>query len=82
MSYSQSTHKCADFIIACAKEINKNMSIDNFNCKIANLDRVNELIVNKLDNSFFVTDVFEKKYNNEGDFFIDRKIMLIKKYTF
>ncbi len=47
MKYFSSTHKCADLIVVfCNERKNSkaNIMIHDYNCKISNIDRVNELI--------------------------------------
>jgi len=75
--YSQSAHNCANLVASYSKNINKNVMIDDYNCKIANLDRVNELLSVKTNNSIYVIETFEKKQNKDGDDFIDKKITIV-----
>lgn len=79
--YSRSAHNCANLVATYSKNINKNVTIDDYNCKIANLDRVNELISLKTNNSISVIETFEKKQNKDGDFFIDKKIVIVNNQT-
>jgi hypothetical protein len=71
--YSRSAHNCANLVATYSKNINKNVTIDDYNCKIANLDRVNELISLKTNNSISVIETFEKNKIKMETFLLIRK---------